>query len=205
MIYQVCSKDYLKRARAQLNKGTSESLFYAAFELRCGIEARLQQYLEVQDHISKKLKKGWQIVKLANNIEKIFKLGDKIVEVIIKNDEIGVPLHAFYYTPVSKKLKEMGKKLGELMHAMGKIRLENDNWWMIKRNFLENVYKELEKTNKGTLLGPPLMDKKTGHVKFMATPTKDRNDEIKDIMNSMPIGKTLVMQVKYLDNYEDGT
>ena len=56
MDYRIHSRDYLQRARKRLDSGTPDALFHAAFELRCGIEARMQQYLEAQEHISESLK-----------------------------------------------------------------------------------------------------------------------------------------------------
>ena len=45
--YKITSRDYLSRARICLDEGSNRFLFYAAFELRCGIEARMREYLEV--------------------------------------------------------------------------------------------------------------------------------------------------------------
>ncbi len=53
MKYGTHSRGYLARARQRLDEGSFESLFYAAFELRCGIEARLQQYEEALVNITK--------------------------------------------------------------------------------------------------------------------------------------------------------
>lgn len=65
MSYGTHSKDYLTRARQRLDEGSPESLFYAAFELRCGIEARLQQYEEALANIAKIRRAGWRIPKVA--------------------------------------------------------------------------------------------------------------------------------------------
>lgn len=59
MEYSVNSKAYLNRARRQLDENTKEALFYAAFELRCGIESRLLQYWEANKHIHLMKKAGW--------------------------------------------------------------------------------------------------------------------------------------------------
>jgi hypothetical protein len=75
MEYRTSSRDYLLRAQERLRDGTREALFYAAFELRCGIEARMRQYLEVCDHISKKKKEGWKIADLGRGTEEAFRLG----------------------------------------------------------------------------------------------------------------------------------
>src|SRR5436190_2225371 len=59
--YGIDSVDYLRRARARLDEGTCEGLFYAAFELRSGTEARLQEYLDAREDVAKHKKKGWKI------------------------------------------------------------------------------------------------------------------------------------------------
>jgi hypothetical protein len=74
--YRSDSRSYLARALGFLKKGRAEDLFYAAFELRCGIEARLQEYLEVQGHLSKKQKQGWRIADLGNKASRAFSTGD---------------------------------------------------------------------------------------------------------------------------------
>lgn len=198
MIYNITSIDYLERAREQLDKSSSAFLFYAAFELRCGIERRMQEYLDAWDHISEKAKQGWQIAKLAKNIEKAFKVGDKVVEVVIKNSETEPPLYVFYYTPVSLKLRKMGKKLGDLMHAMKKFMPESDRWWENTRNHLEQVYVELKKANRGILLGPPLINKKTGHMNMITMIKREGGTEV--IKNSAPVGKIILYKVRYLED-----
>jgi len=81
--YEIDSRSYLKRAEERIEDGSLHGLFYAAFELRCGIESRMQQYLDVQEHISKQKKKGWKIAKLAKNIENVFRTGDQITKITI--------------------------------------------------------------------------------------------------------------------------
>jgi hypothetical protein len=49
---------YLVRARGQLDSQGYDALFYAAFELRCAVESRLQQYLNAREDIAKHKKKG---------------------------------------------------------------------------------------------------------------------------------------------------
>lgn len=189
----------MRRARKQLNEGTSQSLFYAAFELRCGIEARMQQYLGAQEQISKKKKKGWEIAKLAKNLEKVFRTGDKIIEFAffdIKNENIE---HVFYYTPVNSKLAKMGQKLGDYLHAMKTYRPENDPWWAGTRNFLEDVYFELQKANKGTILGVPLLDKKTRSIDMTVEPAE--NEDIVSLFQRIRSpGSKIKVRVTYLDD-----
>ena len=51
-----------------MEQNDTQYLFYAAFEIRCGIEARMQEYLDVQEHVSKGVKKEWNLTKLSNSI-----------------------------------------------------------------------------------------------------------------------------------------
>ena len=62
--YGFKSRDYLKRAKARLNEDKGESLFYAALELRCGIEARLHEYT-VRIPKTRSSEKMWQIGKIS--------------------------------------------------------------------------------------------------------------------------------------------
>ena len=84
--YGLHARDYLARACACLAEGSRAALFYAAFELRCGIEARLQQYLEAQREKTRKIKQGWRIAKLARHVERRFKTGDKVVTSGLSDD-----------------------------------------------------------------------------------------------------------------------
>ncbi len=153
--YNCGSRGYLKRARKLLDEGTQESLFHAAFELRCGIESRLQEYLEVQDQISNSKKEGWQIAKLAKGLESAFKLGDKIVELEFLELKTGQKMPV-YFTPVTARLRKQGERLGDYLHAMKKARDDADAWWKETRKNLEDTCEQLSVANKGTLLGPPL-------------------------------------------------
>ena len=44
MPYGVAARDYLARAKARLMERTQEGLFYAAFEFRCCVETRQEDY-----------------------------------------------------------------------------------------------------------------------------------------------------------------
>ena len=79
MEYTISSRDYLLRARNRLREHTAQALFYAALELRCGIESRMSQYLDVWEHVSKRKKEGWRIADLARGVEEAFRLGNNIV------------------------------------------------------------------------------------------------------------------------------
>jgi len=73
MVYHTSSYDYLERARERFAEGSHQALFYAALELRCGIEQRIREYSSVQKQISKRLQKGWRITHLGKDLNKVFK------------------------------------------------------------------------------------------------------------------------------------
>ena len=115
MSYRTGARDYLNRARVQLDEGTPEALFYAAFELRCGIEQRMREYLEAWDHVSEKKKRGWKIPDLGRSLDQTFKLGDKVAKFTVSARDRSKVYGVFYYTPVSEKLKAMAGQLGNYL------------------------------------------------------------------------------------------
>lgn len=195
MDYKISSRDYLKRARQCLGEASLCFLFYAAFELRCGIEARMQEYLEAQKHLPKGQKSEWKIAKLGKNIEKAFRTGDRIVEITILKEENKAPLK-LYYTPVTSKLRKMGEKLGDLLHVMKIHHPIEKPFWQQTQKFLESVYEELKIANTGTLLGPPLFNSATGQM-YM----NEELDNAEQIYGKIQIGDLLQMKVDYHDSF----
>ena len=159
MSYRISSRDYLSRAREQLALSTSAALFYAAFELRAGVEARMLQYLEAQQNVSQKLKRGWRIAVLGEGIDRTFKLGDRLARFSYREADGGDELFVLYYTPVSKELQRNAKQLGNVLHHQKRFRLENDEWWVTFRRKLQRTSELLCRSCTGTMLGPPLMSR----------------------------------------------
>ena len=157
MSYQISSRDYLCRAGAQLRLSNADALFYAAFELRAGVEARMSEYLEGQQHVSEKLKRGWQIAVLGKGIDDAFKLGDKLARFSYSEADGGDKLFVLYYTPVSKALQQNAQQLGVYLHHQKRFRPDNDKWWNNFRRKLERTSELLCRSCTGTMLGPPLM------------------------------------------------
>lgn len=156
MEYRCGAKDYLDRARVRLSETNPESLFYAALELRFGIEARLKEYFDAQAQTTKMKRDGWKISSLANHVESVFKSRDKALRLTIfdpsTNDEICVVL----YTPVTTKLQKLGQRLGDYLHAPDKKHYENRQWLAEFREKLDDTFFRLEFALSGTLLAPPL-------------------------------------------------
>lgn len=148
---------YLVRARRQLDTGDQGSLFYAAFELRCAIESRLQQYLDAREDIAKHKKKGWKLAPSELELAKAFRDKRTIVELILTASDAG-ELRLFY-TPVRKSLVTAGERLGDLLHRAKSDLDDEDPWWSTTRNSLEETFTELEFASAGTLLAPPMMSR----------------------------------------------
>jgi 3-hydroxy-3-methylglutaryl CoA synthase len=153
--YDATSFGYLRRARRRLAEGTDEALFYAAFELRCGIEAKLQDHLKASQEVAKHKRKGWKINQASREIEKAFKTGDKVVEYRIFTDDEKF-LFCLFHTPVTRQIQKAAKRLGELLHFLSVDTTENKQWWKRTRSFLNETADGLAFINRGTISGPIL-------------------------------------------------
>jgi hypothetical protein len=190
--YGVSSRDYLARAEYRLAEGTPEALFYAAFELRCGIEARLQEYLHAQEHLTKKQKEGWRVAALGATASKTFKIGDKVARYTIYDRDKGDLLAILYYTPVTRALKGYAGKLSNYLHAVSRFHPQADPWWAEFRALLEATRYEIRRSTRGNLLGAPLQSP-SGQIK-MYTEMEKRPEWTKK-------GRRIVFRVEYLSEY----
>ncbi len=154
--YGINARDYLRRARDPLDEQREESLFYAAFELRAGVEARLQQSLEAHKDRQKRRKRGWRVSKMGKEAERAFRTGDSVRRLTITDLETGSISFSGFYTPVTKNLRKMAERLGELLHCAKGPYGDNDEWWDETRHVAEEVYRELATACAGTILGPPM-------------------------------------------------
>lgn len=171
-------------------------MFYAAFELRCGIEARMEEYLQVWEHIAEKEKTGWSIVNLGRNIEEAFRTGDSVVRWAVHDRQSKRLIVCLYHTPVTKQLQERGKKLGNYMHSAKQLRPVEDPWWSMFRHELLTTARELRIANTGTLLGPPLMKSGTRNVQMsLEMPPGSEADEIMKKIT----GQDLTVDISYPD------
>lgn len=199
MEYRVASRDYLERARLRLAEDGPESLFYAAFELRCGIEARMQEYLEVQDEVSKKKKGGWRIAELGKNVERMFRTGDKIGQFTIKDDKTGNVIKTLYYTPVTSSLRKRAQQLGDLLHASKDHSKMNDAWWRKTNALLSDTCRDLQKATTGTLLGMPLRKTGTNRLSMNEEVVEGQQGELEKHSLGKE-GTHIILEVKYLDD-----
>jgi hypothetical protein len=199
MTYKISAEDYLKRARNQLDVGSRDGLFYAAFELRCGIEARMHRYLEARENITKLKKKGWKVAKMVAQIEGTFPTKGKICKVTILDQENKLPFTEFNYIPISNKLKKMAEKLGDYLHAQEKFRRDDDSWWQEARVFMEETYEELTYVSSGTLMGTPLIEPKTKLVHLEIELPRKEEYKLQSLRQSFLETKEIKIQVAYIE------
>ena len=191
--YAVDLYHHLRRARKLLDSGENESLFYTAFELRCGVESRIQEYLEAREDISKKKKRGWKVAAAGRELDKAFKDGLQIVEVVIYSLATG-DAAPFFHTPVIPKLRTAIGRLGDLLHAQPETIAGDSPWWEDTRCFLESTFEMAADLARGTLLGP-LLQSPSGKISLQAYFHKE--NPISAVFKDMsPFSKGSQMQVK---------
>lgn len=152
MNYRVGPRDHAMRAQALRRNGERASLIYAALELRCGIEARLQQHASVAIGLSKNQADCWEIKKLGRTIESAFGLGDTMLLVFLKMGD-GRTCQ-FMYVPVSERLREIGKRCGDYLHAMKSDRVNSEDFWRDLRSMVTEGCGLLEMACSSEILRP---------------------------------------------------
>jgi hypothetical protein len=196
--YEISSKSYLMRARRLLDVNTIESLHYAAFELRCGIEARLHEYLEAHDDVPNGCKREWNIGKLGKSIEKYLHKESRVVEVTFTPIDNPSGQFVLRYTPVTPELLKMGQQLGELLHARREVILDHVLELSQLRRTLENIFSALKIATSGDLIGPPRLSKSDRTTANLTTDASEGSigSRIRGMMKPGVIGR---MEVRHLD------
>lgn len=170
--FPVHSHAFLSRAREHLARfetdGQVQNFFYAALELRFGIEARLNEYLApALKTIGKELKDVPEYVatRLLNRLAAIDPTSERPSTLRATSKQTDNSFIA-HYTPVSRRLAAIHGQLGELLHY--KFFVKNEHWLFRKplgRNphrsipdfmvLLNEGVAELEQATAGKLLGNP--------------------------------------------------
>lgn len=149
--FHIHSRAYLGRALSRLSEQTTEGLFYAALELRCGIEARIDEYAAANKYVSLKKAKNWKVVPKFKELERVSSANVKCAYIGLKMPGELENKH-LYFTPVSADLTSYVKRLGNCLHAQT---APPDA--MQLREWMETIAHELRVACSGTLLTPPLM------------------------------------------------
>ena len=202
MNYYPVTHDYLKRAREQLDSKSMSGIFYAAFELRCGIESRMFRYLEARENITKLKRKGWRIARMNAQIEGTFKTRGKICVITFQDQRVKLPINEFKYIPISRKLKTMAEKLGNYLHAQTFYRKHDDAWWDETRNYMEIVYDELAYVASGTLMGAPLMNPKNNAFHLEIEFPREAQENLQIVKDAFLENTQLNVKVEYVTREE---
>jgi hypothetical protein len=132
--YQAHSRAYLERAKGQLTtfdeSGDVSALFYAALELRYGIEARAWEYLSVAFKSlgrSPESVKGFSASDLLRRLAKADPDSHR-ESVLAISDEQSRQAMALQYTPVSRELAKIHGRLGALLHH--RFFVDNELWYL---------------------------------------------------------------------------
>ena len=195
--YSVSPNSYLERAKHQLLADNAVSQFYAAFELRCFVEARQDQYLDAQREYARSVPRPWKIGSQGKALEAIFE--SESIQRIIWHYE-GEEVFDAYHTPVTNELRNRAEKLGNLLHAQGVWRDPEDEWWLETRRELIEAYEIAWLCSRGSLLSPMFLQ--DGHtVGKMMLPTDDGTAEkLKEILKE---GATGTLNVSYPEQLPD--
>jgi len=197
MAYDVSSRGYLARARTRLDERSFEALFYAAFELRCGVETRLQEYLE--PHVEKLdlRRDGWRIPAMSKVLERDFASGERIARLRIITHDGGRVIGTWYHTPVTSSLRSKAEHLGDYLHATIPGRPSNDSWWATTRAALESLYAELWLATRGRLLSMPLLNRATGQL--VVSLESDPGTSVKDLRQMLLTEPLQLLDIAYLN------
>lgn len=150
----VSAISYLARAKALCNSQDKAALIYAALELRCGVEARLEEHASVAIGVSNNQATQWEIRKLSKTIEAAFGLGDSFLIVYLRmEDGRACPI---VYAPVSSRLQEIAMRCGDYLHAVPHDRVQDPNFWRDLRTMLEEGCNLLELACSSELLRPSI-------------------------------------------------
>jgi hypothetical protein len=184
----VSTASYLARAQALRKADDKASLFYAALELRCGIEARLQEHATVAAGVSKREAEHWEIKSLGRTIEKAFGLGDSMLVVLLQMDD--GRMGQFLYAPVSARLQEIGKRCGDYLHAIRPERVDVPAFWTELRSVLKEGCGLLELACASEVLRPTTH---TG-LHFTLAPEDPRVRIVQDYLAGLP-GKLSTVKI----------
>lgn len=148
----VSAISYLGRAKALCSADDKASLIYAALELRCGVEARLQEHASVAVGVSKRHATQYEIKKLGRTVDSSFGLGDSFL--IIHLAMADGRACNFVYAPVSVRLQDIATRCGNYLHAMRPEQLTAPAFWDELRAMLDEGCALLELACSSEVLRP---------------------------------------------------
>ena len=197
--YQRESINYFDRASRLLNSSRENTshLFYAALELRFGVETRMREYLKHQQNVSEKRKKGWKIAALSQDIKNAFSGVEK--ELVFSISAAGENNLVFRYRPVVPGLRTIAEKLGNYLHAAKDNELNSNEEWQQFRQLIEEGIKFLAYACSGSLLGVPMISpsfkgRRGGRLYLTVSP--EEKIKLSEIVNA---GREVLTHIEYLE------
>lgn len=170
--FRIDARSFLARARqrlAEFDAGRHEALFYAALDLRYGIEARLHTYVDAALRLRGEAtarQKEYTATALLARLKQMNPDAERACTLAMRLDD-STTTGVLVFTPVTPRLASMHGRLGELLHAKF---FRNNPAWVISRQtegnglqslpdyrrFLAEVEAELAEATRGTLTGHPV-------------------------------------------------
>lgn len=152
-MYRIIARGYLARAKSLLRRQTKAKLFYAAYELRCCIEARQDEYLKAQKEYVKSIPPRWKIGAQGKALKSIGR-SESMQRLAFKSGE---RTYILVYIPVTETLRNSGEQLGELLHSQDLFRDDKDPCWSDLEERLYHISQQAEYCCNGDLLCPALI------------------------------------------------
>ncbi len=173
--YEISAFAYLKRARKQLRSNNPASIFYAALELRCAIEARARKQIYSLGGISKKTIQLWHAAKIMDEMEKRINgaKDDLAFKFNFKQKSRGGPLT---YKPINKEILAEYGKLGDLLHAQNNE--VSSEFIRNKKEWLVPLLEKVTERCMGHMLKPPEIKIKCSQCKKYLKWGTDRSSSI---------------------------
>jgi hypothetical protein len=193
--FSTSARSYLDRAKARLSEQTHEALIYAVLELRCGVEARLREYLEPHDHVPAGRRADWRIGNLHRTTNETFKLGDQVARIRLSAPKKSSMYVELFYTPVSRRLRMLADKFGAALHAPVASRAGADPFWPALRAEADEAAALLEEATTGTLLGPLLIDTRSGES-LMPIELLEDAEAVRPLLKNLR-GAEMIIDVRY--------
>ena len=192
-LYCTDPDSYLRRARHCLDQANTDFLFYAAYELRCFVETRQEEYLHFQESYRRSLPKRWNVGKQAAELKKIFGREDMQVAIIRYPDEYE---YEASHIPVSPSLQKSVEQLGRLLHSQdGDI--DNAKAVLLRRA-LTTIWDAASECNSGNLMSPILRNEEDGRP-IGEIKLKLKKDEAEAFMERNKKGSQITISVGYRD------
>lgn len=153
MKYSVRSEDYLSRAQRERASDDISRLFYSAYELRAGVEARLHEYRDCLRN--EKRDNTWQVRILKREIENI---SDKFEQPITVHLHNPITDHriGLRYVPVTDELKNIAEKVGAYLHCLSANKVRQHKYRTEFASLVDRGIVLLEEAVSGELLSPPM-------------------------------------------------